>query len=100
VSVGTIFSVLEAPAGSNAAEVAPFLQPGTAQVAAGYAVYGPSTQLILTLGHGVHAFTLDRRAAGEAATAGEFILTQEGMTIPAETQEFAINMSNQRFWEA
>ena len=92
VSVGTIFSVLEAAAGSDASQVAPFLQPGTAQVAAGYAVYGPSTQLILTLGHGVHAFTLDR-------TSGDFILTTEGMTIPAETQEFAINMSNQRFWE-
>ncbi len=92
VSVGTIFSVLEAPAGSDAAEVAPFLQPGTAQVAAGYAVYGPSTQLVLTLGHGVDSFTLD-------PDSGDFVLTQEGMTIPAETQEFAINMSNQRFWE-
>lgn len=92
VSVGTIFSVLEAPAGSDAAQVAPFLQKGTAQVAAGYAVYGPSTQLVLTLGHGVDSFTLD-------PDSGEFVLTQESMTIPVETQEFAINMSNQRFWE-
>jgi len=92
VSVGTIFSVLEAPAGSDASQVAPFLQPGTAQVAAGYAVYGPSTQLVLTLGHGVDSFTLD-------PDTGDFVLTQEGMTIPEQTQEFAINMSNQRFWE-
>ncbi|MEK6788734.1 MAG: class 1 fructose-bisphosphatase [Pseudomonadota bacterium] len=91
--VGTIFSVLATAPGSNTAEVAPFLQPGTAQVAAGYAVYGAATQLILTLGHGVDAFTLD-------PDSGEFVLTQAGMTIPEETQEFAINMSNQRHWEA
>lgn len=91
--VGTIFSVLATAPGSNTADVAPFLQPGTAQVAAGYAIYGAATQLILTLGHGVDAFTLD-------PDSGEFVLTQSGMTIPEETQEFAINMSNQRHWEA
>lgn len=91
--VGTIFSVLETTPGSNTAEVTPFLQPGTAQVAAGYAIYGPATQLIITVGHGVDAFTLD-------PDSGEFLLTTSGMKIPEETQEFAINMSNQRHWEA
>lgn len=91
--VGTIFSVLPAPDGCDARDASVFLQPGSAQVAAGYAIYGPSTQFILTLGHGVHAFTLDRYS-------GELILTQENLTLPAQTQEFAINMSNQRFWEA
>ena len=62
-------------------------------VAAGYCIYGPSTQLVLTVGHGTHAFTLDREK-------GEFVLTTENMQIPAATQEFAINMSNQRHWEA
>ena len=97
VSIGTIFSVLKCPEGADlstpeAAEAA-FLQPGTAQVAAGYAVYGPTTLLVLTVGDGVAAFTLDREY-------GHFVLTQEKMQIPADTKEFAINMANQRFWEA
>ncbi|MFH1659112.1 MAG: fructose-1 6-bisphosphatase I [Rhodocyclaceae bacterium] len=97
VSIGTIFSVLKCPEGadlstSEAAEAA-FLQPGTAQVAAGYAVYGPTTLLVLTVGDGVVVFTLDREL-------GQFILTQENVQIPADTKEFAINMANQRFWEA
>ena len=97
VSIGTIFSVLKCPDGADlssaeAAEQA-FLQPGTAQVAAGYAVYGPTTLLVLTVGDGVAVFTLDREQ-------GQFVLTQEDVQIPTETKEFAINMSNQRFWEA
>jgi fructose-1,6-bisphosphatase I len=97
VSIGTIFSVLKCPEGADlstptAAEAA-FLQPGTAQVAAGYAVYGPTTVLVLTVGDGVSVFTLDREH-------GHFVLTREKVQIPADTREFAINMSNQRFWEA
>lgn len=97
VSIGTIFSVLKCPEGADlstpAAAEAAFLQPGTAQVAAGYAVYGPTTLLVLTVGNGVAVFTLDREQ-------GCFILTQDNVQIPADTKEFAINMSNQRFWEA
>ncbi|WP_312371233.1 class 1 fructose-bisphosphatase [Stenotrophomonas sp.] len=93
VSVGTIFSVLRAPQGVDKPGDEHFLQPGTQQVAAGYCIYGPSTMLILTVGHGTHAFTLDRET-------GEFVLTQRGMQVPADTREFAINMSNQRHWEA
>ncbi len=93
ISVGTIFSVLRSPEGSQAATEADFMQPGTAQVAAGYSVYGPSTQLILTVGDGVHGFTLDREM-------GSFIYTNSYMTIPEETREYAINGSNERFWEA
>ena len=97
VSIGTIFSVLKCPEGADlstpeAAEKA-FLQAGCTQVAAGYAVYGPTTLLVLTVGDGVAVFTLDREY-------GEFVLTQEKVQIPVETKEFAINMSNQRFWEA
>ncbi len=97
VSIGTIFSVLKCPDGADlstpeAAEAA-FLQPGTTQVAAGYTVYGPTTLLVLTVGDGVVSFTLDREQ-------GCFLLTQENMQIPVDTKEFAINMSNQRFWEA
>ncbi|HQY82346.1 MAG TPA: class 1 fructose-bisphosphatase, partial [Thermomonas sp.] len=93
ISVGTIFSVLRCPDGVTHPGDEHFLQPGTAQVAAGYCTYGPSTMLVLTVGHGTHAFTLDREV-------GSFVLTTRGMRIPEETREFAVNMSNQRFWEA
>lgn len=92
VSVGTIFSILRAPEGCDNPKAEDFLQPGTKQVCAGYAVYGPATMLVLTTGHGVNGFTLDR-------SIGEFILSHPDMQIPAHTSEFAINMSNQRFWE-
>jgi fructose-1,6-bisphosphatase len=92
ISVGTIFSILRAPEGVSEPTAADFLQPGSAQVCAGYAIYGPSTMLVLTFGRGVHGFTLDRDA-------GEFILTHPTLTIPAQTREFAINASNERFWE-
>jgi len=93
ISVGTIFSVLRVPDDCGEITEDLFLQPGCKQVAAGYTVYGPSTQLVLTLGHGVHSFTLDREV-------GSFVLTQRDMRIPEDTQEFAINASNQRHWEA
>ncbi|HHQ43000.1 MAG TPA: class 1 fructose-bisphosphatase [Chromatiales bacterium] len=93
VSVGTIFSVLRCPEGVDEPAAEHFLQPGTEQVCAGYAIYGPSTMLVLTTGHGVNGFTLDREI-------GEFVLTHPDMQIPAETSEFAINVSNERFWEA
>jgi fructose-1,6-bisphosphatase I len=70
-----------------------FLQPGRAQAVAGYCVYGPQSTLVLTVGDGVVVFTLDREY-------GSWVLTQEGMTIPEDTREFAVNMSNQRHWAA
>ena len=94
ISVGTIFSVLKKPEGvQRDPVVADFLLPGTAQVCAGYALYGPSTLLVLTLGEGVDCFTLNREQ-------GEFVLTNTQIKVPEDTQEFAVNMSNQRFWEA
>jgi fructose-1,6-bisphosphatase len=90
--VGSIFSVLRAPNGTEAPTAQDFLQPGTKQLCAGYAIYGPTTMLVLTVGHGVHGFTLDRGF-------GEFILTHENLRIPEDTSEFAINASNERFWE-
>jgi fructose-1,6-bisphosphatase I / sedoheptulose-1,7-bisphosphatase len=92
VSVGSIFSVLRAPPGVDRPQARDFLQPGTQQVCAGYAIYGPTTMLVLTVGRGTHGFTLDRGF-------GEFILTHPGMRIPEDTREFAINTSNERFWE-
>ncbi|MEO7558128.1 MAG: class 1 fructose-bisphosphatase [Gammaproteobacteria bacterium] len=92
ISVGTIFSILRCPSGVTNPTAADFLQPGTKQVCAGYAVYGPSTMLVLTSGHGVNGFTLDQNI-------GEFILTHPDMKIPEDSHEFAINSSNSRFWE-
>ncbi|KTT21847.1 class 1 fructose-bisphosphatase [Pseudacidovorax intermedius] len=93
VSIGTIFSVLKKPDDHPGVQEADFLQAGCKQVAAGYCLYGPQTVLVLTVGDGVAMFTLDREQ-------GSFILTTDKMEIPADTKEFAINMSNMRHWDA
>ncbi|ATD64720.1 class 1 fructose-bisphosphatase [Neisseria weixii] len=90
ISVGTIFSILAKPEG--ALDTESFLQKGQNQVGSGYVLYGPQTQLVFTLKHGVFVFTLNEQ--------NEFVLTQENPQIPAATKEFAINMSNRRHWFA
>ncbi|MFG6447815.1 class 1 fructose-bisphosphatase [Roseateles sp. BYS180W] len=90
-AVGTIFSVLRHSAGTPVV-AQDFLQSGTQQVAAGYALYGASTMLVLTVGQGTHGFTLDREV-------GNFILTHAHLRIPEDSSEYAINASNARFWE-
>ncbi len=92
VSVGSIFSILRLPDGLETVSYETVLRPGTEQVCAGYAIYGPSTMLVLTVGQGVHGFTLD-------GGIGEFRLTHPDIRIPAETSEFAINTSRARLWE-
>ena len=93
VSVGTIFSVLRLPEGCVATDERCFLQPGVRQVAAGYAVYGPATLLVLTVGDGVACFTLDKEM-------GSWSMTQDRMRVPEDTKEYAINASNARHWHA
>src|ERR1700733_4932051 len=92
VSVATIFSVLRAPTEGSRCDADAFLQTGARQVAAGYAIYGPQTAFVLTLGAGTHIFTLDR-------SSGSFHLTAQHVHVPATTQEFAINVSNHRYWD-
>jgi fructose-1,6-bisphosphatase I/sedoheptulose-1,7-bisphosphatase len=96
VSVGSIFSILRAPPAvvdsGRDVEESDFFQTGSTQVAAGYALYGPTTMLVLSVGNGVVGFTLD-------PTLGEFMLTHRDIQVPVDTQEFAINASNSRFWE-
>ncbi|HYG87015.1 MAG TPA: class 1 fructose-bisphosphatase [Azospirillum sp.] len=92
LTIGTIFSVLRAPDGVSDPQDADFLQPGTAQVAAGFALYGPTSMLVVTLGAGVHGFTLDPEC-------GAYALTHPDMRIPETTREFAVNAANARFWE-
>ena len=91
--IGTIFSVLKKPEASAEVEEKDFLQAGKQQVAAGYCIYGPQTTLVLTVGDGVVMFTLDREQ-------GSFMLIEENVQISPDTQEFAINMSNMRHWDA
>lgn len=91
LTVGTIFSILRCPESITASPDI-YLQKGTDQVCAGFVLYGPSTMMILTTGQGVNGFTLERDV-------GDFILTHSNMRIPEDSSEFAINMSNQRFWD-
>jgi fructose-1,6-bisphosphatase I/sedoheptulose-1,7-bisphosphatase len=88
-SPGSIFSVFRAPAAGMPGE---HLPPGSEQICAGYAIYGRSTMLVLTVGTGVFGFTLDPHL-------GEFVLTRSTIRIPHSTSEFAVNTSNRRFWE-
>jgi fructose-1,6-bisphosphatase I len=92
ISVGTIFSVLRCPKGVTQLQAKDFLQAGSQQICAGYALYGSSTILVFTTGHGVNGFTLD-------VETDVFFLTHPNMQIPADTNEFAINISNYRYWE-
>ncbi len=92
ISGGTIFSVLRCPDGATTIDEQVFLQPGSRQVAAGFTVYGASTVMVLTVGNGVAAFTLDKEL-------GSFVQTHGALAIPPDTREFAINVSNMRNWE-
>lgn len=91
-TVGSIFSILRQPMAGTSPVLADYLQPGTQQLCAGYALYGSSTMLVLTAGHGVNGFTLDTET-------GHFMLTHANMQIAADTNEFAINMSRQKLWQ-
>ena len=92
LSVGTIFSLLPHPLRGAAPGEAAFLQPGRRQLAAGYAMYGPATVLVLSIGRGVQMFTLD-------PASGRWLLVRDAVSVPAATAEFAINSSNQRHWD-
>ena len=92
-AIGTIFSILKRPddaSGRPAPEE--FLQPGTQQVCAGYAIYGPSCMIVLTTGNGVNGFTLD-------PLVGEFIISHPRMTIAEDSSRFFINTALTRHWD-
>ncbi|MAY35149.1 MAG: class 1 fructose-bisphosphatase [Spongiibacteraceae bacterium] len=89
--VGTIFSVLESGERGSAVSEAEFLQPGRAQKAAGYVLYGPSMMLVFSTGNGVTMFTFDPEQSA-------WLQTVERVELDSDTKEFAINMSNHRFW--
>ncbi len=89
VSIGTIFSVLPVPPATRGEAI--FMQPGSAQLASGYVIYGPRTGMLLTAGEGTHAFTLD-------PVTRQFRLTGPNVAIPQDSNEYAINASNYRHW--
>jgi fructose-1,6-bisphosphatase len=89
---GSLFSILRCPEGLDAADARAYLQAGARQACAGYALYGPTTMLVLTLGRGVHGFTLDRGL-------GEFILTHPSLTLPRDTHELAVDSGNEPHWD-
>jgi fructose-1,6-bisphosphatase I len=91
--IGTIFSIHQAPSDMDASDPDMFKQAGNKQLCAGYVLYGPSTMLVMTTGRGTHFYVLDR-------THGGFLLVERNVQVPTDTQEFAVNMSNQRFWQA
>ncbi len=88
-SMGTFFSVLDAPAGPF--QPSHFLQRGTNQQAAGFVLYGPHVDFVFSCGAGVHMAALD-------PDANRFLMTHFAARIPTETREFAINASNSRHW--
>ncbi len=92
LTVGTIFSVLRAPDHVTHPTPADFLQPGRRQVAAGYALFGPVAMMVVTLGDGVHGFTLDREA-------GAYTLTHPNIRIPDLGTELAIDAAREPHWE-
>jgi fructose-1,6-bisphosphatase I / sedoheptulose-1,7-bisphosphatase len=92
VTVGSVFSVLRAPTPGQDPRPEDFLQPGTQQVCAGYAIYGPATMLVLTFGAGTHGFTLDPHL-------GEWVLSHRELKISPQTLEYSTNAAHSRFWE-
>lgn len=93
MAVGTIFSILPYQNQGQTSQNSDFLQAGNQQLAAGYLLYGTSTMLALTVSDHVAMFSLD-------PDSGDFILIQDHVQIDADTNEYAINGSNYRYWQA
>lgn len=91
VPVGTIFSVLKKVTPGEDATLEDALQPGMKQVAAGYVIYGSSTMLVYSTGHGVHGFTLD-------PSIGEFLLSHPNMRIPEHGRYLSVNDAYEQIW--
>jgi fructose-1,6-bisphosphatase I len=89
ISVGTIFSIR--PKARDV--ISTFFEPGTAQCAAGFFIYGPQTSLMLAVDGRVDLFILD-------PASNQFVLVNRGVRIPPDTPEFAINVSNRRHWSS
>ncbi len=91
INIGTIFSILPRLSRSGPGGLPDCLQPGSRQVAAGYVLYGSSTMLVYTTGHGVHGFTFE-------ATLGEFLLSHPDIRTPEHGRIYSVNESNYFRW--
>ena len=90
-SIGTIFAIYRRISTDGPGTLEDCLQPGRNLVAAGYMIYGSSTMLVYTSGHGAHGFTLD-------PAIGEFLLTHPNIRIPAKPKYYSTNQGYQRYW--
>jgi fructose-1,6-bisphosphatase I len=90
LTLGSIFAIRQQVGEDKDGTAQDLLQDGHKQIAAGYILYGPSTMLVYSIGQGVHSFTLD-------PSLGEFILTEENMTIPSHGAIYSVNEGN--FWQ-
>lgn len=90
VSIGTIFSIYRVEDNTELTKEN-ILRNGTEQVAAGYFLYGPSTMMVYSTGHGVHGFTLD-------PSVGEFLLSHENIHIPTKGKYYSANLANYTKW--
>ena len=93
VNIGTIFGIYRRVSAEGPGTLPDFLQPGRNLQAAGYVVYGPSTMLVYSTGHGVHGFTLDPGL-------GEFLLSHPDMHFPAKPKYYSANQGNEKYWSA
>lgn len=91
VSVGTIFAIFRKVSKGSRGTLEDVLQCGKALVAAGYVIYGSSTMMVYSTGHGVHGFTLD-------PTVGEFLLSHEDIRIPENPIYYSVNQGNEKYW--
>lgn len=93
VSVGTIFGIHKLAEGIKGTKTEDLLKPGTELIAAGFTMYGASTQLVITMkGGSVNGFTMD-------SALGEFILTHPNMRMPAKRSIYSVNEGNSLYWE-
>jgi len=93
IPTGTIFCIFRRGSTRGSASTDDFLQSGSAIVAAGYSVYGAKTSFVYSAGDGVHGFTLD-------PAIGEFVLTDERITVPEKGNIFSINEGNTCWWDS
>lgn len=90
LTLGSIFAIRQQVGTDSDGTAQDLLQDGHKQIAAGYILYGPSTMLVYSIGQGVHSFVLD-------PSLGEFILTEENITIPSHGAIYSVNEGN--FWQ-
>lgn len=91
VSIGTIWAIFRKVTSGAQGTIDDMLQPGHQLAAAGYIIYGSSTMMVYSTGHGVHGFTLD-------TSVGEFLLSHPNIRIPNKHKYYSVNHSYEKYW--